>query len=267
MACDITNDGKHGMMQQNSLPWLDYNAASPHSTLGSTSSSGSSGYGSLTRSYQASNLGDAEDTVGRTVEESCPTESSKSVTKPCTVSQQSSPSNRKKKKSGFLFGLTSSSSSPSLFPSMTEAAAELTPTRKIGQTTIYPESPRPPPHNDHASSRSQLTVPSTTLIPQPNTPLQGRHKDSILHHILPSRLYHSPRPLRRGSSAENVTQPLVTPISPSTFDTQKVVNNGTLKRARTSRDQILNGPETGMPRCGSLDSLRDGPHITHDDVL
>ncbi|XP_053654550.2 uncharacterized protein RhoGAP19D isoform X4 [Cherax quadricarinatus] len=265
MACDITNDGKHGMMQQNSLPWLDYNAASPHSTLGSTSSSGSSGYGSLTRSYQASNLGDAEDTVGRTVEESCPTESSKSVTKPCTVSQQSSPSNRKKKKSGFLFGLTSSSSSPSLFPSMTEAAAELTPTRKIGQTTIYPESPRPPPHNDHASSRSQLTVPSTTLIPQPNTPLQGRHKDSILHHILPSRLYHSPRPLRRGSSAENVTQPLVTPISPSTFDTQKVVNNGTLKRARTSRDQILNGPETGMPRCGSLDSLRDGPHITHDD--
>ncbi|XP_042207137.1 rho GTPase-activating protein 21-B-like isoform X2 [Homarus americanus] len=269
MACDATNDSKHGMIQQSSLPWLEYNAASPHSTLGSTSSSGSSGYGSLTRSSHASNPGDTEDTGGKAVEESCQIECSKDVTKSCTGSRQSSPSNPKKKKSskasGFLFGLTSSSSSPSLFPSMTEAAAELTPTRKIGQTTIYPESPRPPPHNVHSSSQSHLTAPSTTLTPNPNTPLQGRHKDSILHHILPSRLYHSPRPLRRGSSAENVTQPLVTPISPSTFDTQKVVNNGTLKRARTSRDQILNGPETGMPRCGSLDSLRDGPHVSHDD--
>nr|XP_045597561.1 uncharacterized protein LOC123757768 [Procambarus clarkii] len=265
MACDVTNDGKHGMMQQSSLPWLDYNAASPHSTLGSTSSSGSSGYGSLTRSSQASNPCDAEDTIARAVEDICSAEASKTTTKPCTVSQHSSPLNSKKKKSGFLFGLTSSSSSPSLFPSMAEAAAELTPTRKIGQTTIYPESPRPPPHNAHCSSQSQLTVPSTTLIPHPNTPLQGRHKDSILHHILPSRLYHSPRPLRRGSSAENVAQPIVTPLSPSTFDNQMVANNGTLKRARTSRDQILNGPETGMPRCGSLDSLRDGPHIPHDD--
>ncbi|XP_069194970.1 rho GTPase-activating protein 21 isoform X5 [Procambarus clarkii] len=266
MACDVTNDGKHGMMQQSSLPWLDYNAASPHSTLGSTSSSGSSGYGSLTRSSQASNPCDAEDTIARAVEDICSAEASKTTTKPCTVSQHSSPLNSKKKKSGFLFGLTSSSSSPSLFPSMAEAAAELTPTRKIGQTTIYPESPRPPPHNAHCSSQSQLTVPSTTLIPHPNTPLQGRHKDSILHHILPSRLYHSPRPLRRGSSAENVAQPIVTPLSPSTFDNQMVANNGTLKRARTSRDQILNGPETGMPRCGSLDSLRDGPHIPHDDA-
>lgn len=29
--------------------------------------------------------------------------------------------------------------------------------------------------------------------------------------------------------------------------------------------QVINGPEMGMPRCGSLDSLRDGSHIPHDD--
>ncbi|XP_071551756.1 uncharacterized protein [Panulirus ornatus] len=269
MACDATNEAKHGMMQQNSLPWLDYNAISPHSTLGSTSSSGSSGYGSLTRSSHTNNPGDTEDAAVRPVEEICPVESTKGATKHCTASQQSSPSNTKKKKPskgpGFLFGLTSSSSSPSLFPSLTGAATELTPTRKIGQTTIYPESPRPPPHSAHPSSQSQLTVPSTTVTSHPSTPHLGRHKDSLLHHILPSRLYHSPRPLRRGSSAENVTQQLITSVSPSTFDTQKVVNNGTLKRARTSRDQISNGPEVGMPRCGSLDSLRDAPHVTHDD--
>lgn len=242
IACDATNEAKHGMVQQNSLPWLDYNAVSPHSTLGSTSSSGSSGYGSLTRSSHTSNPGDTEDAAARTLEEMCPTESSKTATKLCTASPQSSPSNSKKKKpskgSGFLFGLTSSSSSPSLFPSMAEGATELTPTRKIGQTTIYPESPRPPPHSAHPTSQSQLTVPSTSVTPHPSTPHLGRHKDSILHHILPSRLYHSPRPLRRGSSAENVTQQLITSVSPSTFDTQMVVNNGTLKRARTSRDQV-----------------------------
>ncbi|XP_050691125.1 uncharacterized protein LOC126982886 isoform X3 [Eriocheir sinensis] len=266
-----SNEYRHGMLQQNSLAWLDYNTASPHSTLGSTSSSSSSGYGSLTRPSHSTNRGETEDTTSaRAADEAFSLEPSVALPKSGSTSQHSSPSNTKKKKSskgsGFFFGLASSSSSPSLFPSMAEAAAELTPTRKIGQTTIYPESPRPPPSNkSHLSSQSQLTVPGSTLTPQPNNPVQGRHKDSILHHILPSRLYHSPRPLRRGSSAENVTQPLINPTSPSTFDTQKVVNNGTLKRARTSREQILNGPEAAMPRCGSLDSLRDGPHVPHDD--
>ncbi|XP_045115662.1 rho GTPase-activating protein 21-B-like isoform X5 [Portunus trituberculatus] len=263
-----SNEYRHGMLQQNSLAWLDYNTASPHSTLGSTSSSSSSGYGSLTRPSNTTNRGETEDTSARSVDEAFSLEPSVALPKSGSTSQCSSPSNTKKKKSskghGFFFGLTSSSSSPSLFPSMSDAATELTPTRKIGQTTIYPESPRPPPHKSHTPSPSHLTVPASTLTPQPNTPVQGRHKDSILHHILPSRLYHSPRPLRRGSSAENVTQPLINPTSPSTFDTQKVVNNGTLKRARTSREQILNGPEQ-MPRCGSLDSLRDGPHVPHDD--
>lgn len=240
-----SNEYRHGMLQQNSLAWLDYNTASPHSTLGSTSSSSSSGYGSLTRPSHPTNRGETEDTSSRSVDEAFSLEPSVALPKSGSTSQHSSPSNTKKKKSSkgpaFFFGLTSSSSSPSLFPSMSDA--ELTPTRKIGQTTIYPESPRPPPHKSHAPSPSHLTVPASTLTPQPNTPVQGRHKDSILHHILPSRLYHSPRPLRRGSSAENVTQPLINPTSPSTFDTQKVVNNGTLKRARTSREQV------GVPPC------------------
>lgn len=244
-----SNEYRHGMLQQNSLAWLDYNTASPHSTLGSTSSSSSSGYGSLTRSPHSTNRGETEDTTSvRAVDEAFSLETSVALPQSGSTSQHSSPSNTKKKKSnkgpGFFFGLTSSSSSPSLFPSMAEAATELTPTRKIGQTTIYPESPRPPPSNKaHLPSQSQLTVPGSTLTPQPNNPIQGRHKESILHHILPSRLYHSPRPLRRGSSAENVTQPLINPTSPSTFDTQKVVNNGTLKRARTSREQV------GVPSC------------------
>ncbi|KAK4297929.1 hypothetical protein Pmani_029687 [Petrolisthes manimaculis] len=270
-AFDSTNETRQGMLPQSSLAWLDYNAASPHNTLGSTSSSGSSGYGSLTRSSHANNPICSDDIGGRVTEEAFSSESCRP--RPFSVSQQSSPSNSKKKKSskgsGFLFGLTSSSSSPSLFPSMAEAATELTPTRKIGQTTIYPESPRPPPHRAHPSSQSHLNPP--ILIPHPNAPPQGRHKDSILHHILPSRLYHSPRPLRRGSSAESVTeQPITTtttttPLSPSIFDSQKVVNNGTLRRARATRDQMINGPESGVPRCGSLDSLRDSPHVAHDD--
>ncbi|KAK8724103.1 hypothetical protein OTU49_017494 [Cherax quadricarinatus] len=45
------------------------------------------------------------------------------------------------------------------------------------------------------------------------------------------------------------------------------LSNTSLTPTTNSTTQILNGPETGMPRCGSLDSLRDGPHITHDDVL
>ncbi|KAK8724099.1 hypothetical protein OTU49_017494 [Cherax quadricarinatus] len=43
------------------------------------------------------------------------------------------------------------------------------------------------------------------------------------------------------------------------------LSNTSLTPTTNSTTQILNGPETGMPRCGSLDSLRDGPHITHDD--
>ncbi|XP_064115539.1 uncharacterized protein LOC135221710 isoform X4 [Macrobrachium nipponense] len=265
MACETNTDSKHGLIQQQSLRWLDYNTVSPHSTLGSTSSSSSSGYGSLTRS---SDHRDVEDV--NKASETGQTDLSKSY-----ISQSpppTSPCRTKKKKSskcsGIMFGLTSSSSSPSLFPSMVEGAAELTPTRKIGQTVIYPESPRPPPHTSHLSTQSrpaQVTASSSTLTPHPNTPQLGRHKDSVLHHILPSRLYHSPRPLRRGSSAENVTQPVNIPQSPSTFDTQRVVNNGTLKRARANRDQILNGPEMGMARCSSLDSLRDGSQAPPDD--
>ncbi|XP_063603308.1 rho GTPase-activating protein 21-like isoform X4 [Penaeus indicus] len=269
LVCERTNDAKHGLTPQQSHRWLEYNAASPHSTLGSTSSSSSSGYGSLTRS---SLQHDADFLTEKPVEDSYQNEHYKIGKKPSSTTQQLSPSVPKKKKSskgsGFLFGLTSSSSSPSLFPSMAEAGTELTPTRKIGQTIIYPESPRPPPHNSRPSSQNQsshITAPSSTLTPQPSTPILGRQKDSLLHHILPSRLYHSPRPLRRGSSAENVTQPHANTLSPSTFNTQKVVNNGTLKRARASRDQVINGPEMGMPRCGSLDSLRDGSHIPHDD--
>lgn len=38
-----------------------------------------------------------------------------------------------------------------------------------------------------------------------------------------------------------------------------------LTQCHTYSQQILNGPEAAMPRCGSLDSLRDGPHVPHDD--
>lgn len=246
LVCERTN-AKHGLTPQQSHRWLEYNAASPHSTLGSTSSSSSSGYGSLTPS---SLQHDADFLTEKPVEDSYQNEHYKIGRKPSSTTHQLSPSVPKKKKSskgsGFLFGLTSSSSSPSLFPSMAEAGTELTPTRKIGQTIIYPESPRPPPHNSRPSSQNQsshITAPSSTLTTQPSTPILGRQKDSLLHHILPSRLYHSPRPLRRGSSAENVTQPHANTLSPSTFNTQKVVNNGTLKRARASRDQV------GVPPC------------------
>ncbi|XP_071551825.1 uncharacterized protein [Panulirus ornatus] len=43
------------------------------------------------------------------------------------------------------------------------------------------------------------------------------------------------------------------------------LSNTSLTPTTNATTQISNGPEVGMPRCGSLDSLRDAPHVTHDD--
>ncbi|XP_045115664.1 rho GTPase-activating protein 21-A-like isoform X7 [Portunus trituberculatus] len=42
------------------------------------------------------------------------------------------------------------------------------------------------------------------------------------------------------------------------------LSNTSFTPTTNATTQILNGPEQ-MPRCGSLDSLRDGPHVPHDD--
>ncbi|XP_069992697.1 rho GTPase-activating protein 21 isoform X12 [Penaeus vannamei] len=43
------------------------------------------------------------------------------------------------------------------------------------------------------------------------------------------------------------------------------LSNTSLTPTTNATTQVINGPEMGMPRCGSLDSLRDGSHIPHDD--
>nr|XP_027225257.1 uncharacterized protein LOC113817403 [Penaeus vannamei] len=39
------------------------------------------------------------------------------------------------------------------------------------------------------------------------------------------------------------------------------LSNTSLTPTTNATTQVINGPEMGMPRCGSLDSLRDGSHI------
>ncbi|XP_069194969.1 rho GTPase-activating protein 21 isoform X4 [Procambarus clarkii] len=67
----------------------------------------------------------------------------------------------------------------------------------------------------------------------------------------------------RGSLASQSSSPQAALISAAL--SHHPLSNTSLTPTTNSTTQILNGPETGMPRCGSLDSLRDGPHIPHDD--
>ena len=230
-SIDIYNDNTNN----ESSNWSDCG------TLGSTYSSGSSGYGSLTRFSKLSNSNNGSNVYSMVTNNDTKVTACTTL---CTNKQQvntkssnhlnvhnqtsnnnyalvssSSTSNIGSDKDMLTVPTSLRSSSPSFFMSVYEATAEIfsktlkpdpDATPKSSSTSNVVHSPSDPnlsqisKSNPDPNSNTGTSFSTSSLRANLSRPIGGRHKDAILHHILPCRFYPSPRPLRRGSSAESI---------------------------------------------------------------